>query len=79
MIKTIDVAHFILDELKKAKRLDHYDIMCKIQDKYGNEFIDINENGNQIISKKVLTAFGKLKKEHNIEWDRGDKSWFIDF
>ena len=50
-------------------------IVRDIKEEFGEEFVYINENGNFAIAKKVLTAFGKLKKEYDIEWDNYDKSW----
>jgi hypothetical protein len=46
-----------------------------IQEKFGDDFVYINENGNLAISKKVLNEFKKLKEQNNIEWDRSKRSW----
>ena len=46
-----------------------------IQEKFGDDFVYINENGNLAISKKVLNEFKKLKEQNNIEWDRSERSW----
>ena len=46
-----------------------------IQEKFGDDFVYINENGNLAISKKVLNEFKKLKEQNNIEWDRSERCW----
>ena len=74
-ISTKDVAQFMFDKLQKDGYLYQAQIVHDINKEFGEEFIYMNENGNPAISKKVLTAFGKLKKAYNIEWDNYDKSW----
>ncbi|WP_373034512.1 hypothetical protein [Sulfurimonas sp.] len=53
------------------------DIVYDIENTYGDEFVYENENGNMAIKKTVLTAFSKLKKEYDIEWNKSEKAWFL--
>jgi hypothetical protein len=76
-IKPTDVAMFMLRELQDKKRLYQENIVHEIKNKFGSDFYYINENGNLAISKKVLNAFNKLKKQYDIEWDSYDKSWIL--
>ncbi len=46
-----------------------------VQEKFGEEFVYENENGNLAISKKVLNEFKKLKEDNGIEWDRSERCW----
>lgn len=77
MADTIEVAQFMLNKLQENNSLYQYDTVIDIENIYGDEFVYQNENGNMAIAKKVLTAFSKLKKEHNIEWDKSEKAWFL--
>lgn len=64
----------ISEILEKGYVYQEY-IVQDIQEKFGEEFVYENENGNLAISKKVLNEFKKLKEDNGIEWDRSDKSW----
>jgi len=77
MPNTVDVAQFMLDNLKESNSMYQIDIVYDIENIYGNNFVYENKHGNMAIEKKVLTAFGKLKKEYNIEWDKSEKAWFL--
>ncbi len=74
-VNTKDVAQFMLQKLQTNDYLLQEQIVLDIKKEFGEEFVYINENGNPAIAKKVLTVFGKLKKEYDIEWDNHDKSW----
>ena len=77
MADTTEVAQFMLNKLQENNSLYQYDAVHDIENIYGNEFVYENESGNMAIAKKVLNAFSKLKKEHNIEWDKSEKAWFL--
>lgn len=69
------VAEFMISEILEKGYVYQEYIVQDIQEKFGDDFVYINENGNLAISKKVLNEFKKLKEQNNIEWDRSDKSW----
>lgn len=68
------VAEFMINEILENKYVYQESIVHDIQSKFGSDFVYENENGNLAISKKVLNQFKKLKDNHEIEWDRSDKS-----
>jgi hypothetical protein len=43
-------------------------------DRFGEEFVYENENGNYGIDKKVLKAFRDLT-EKSVVWERGSRMW----
>lgn len=69
------VAEFMINEILEKGYVYQEYLVHDIQEKFGDDFVYINENGNLAISKKVLNDFKKLKEQNNIEWDRSDKSW----
>ena len=69
------VAEFMINEILEKGYVYQEYLVHDIQEKFGDDFVYINENGNLAISKKVLNEFKKLKEQNNIEWDRSDKSW----
>lgn len=77
MANAKNVAKFMFDELEKNNSLYQSEVVYDIEKTYGNDFIYENENGNMAISKQVLNEFKKFKKEHDIEWDRSEKAWFL--
>ena len=46
----------------------------EILDRFGEEFVYENENGNWAISKPVLREFQKLTEE-TVVWERGGRFW----
>ena len=69
------VAEFMINEILKKGYVYQEYLVHDIQEKFGEEYVYVNENGNLAISKKVLNEFKKLKDVNGIEWDRSDKSW----
>jgi hypothetical protein len=70
----IDVAEWMLEELKRVDYLYQETVVCEISSKFGDEFTYLNDNGNLAISKKVLSAFKKLN-DGEVVWERGEKAW----
>jgi len=64
----------MLNELTINDSLYQKQILYDIKDKFGEEFVYINENGNYAIEKKVLTAFKKIINS-DIKWDNYEKCW----
>lgn len=69
------VAEFMINEILEKGYVYQEYLVHDIQEKFGEEYVYVNENGNLAISKKVLNEFKKLKDVNGIEWDRSDKSW----
>ncbi|MEY9884968.1 hypothetical protein [Bradyrhizobium sp. USDA 329] len=68
-----EVAQFMLDELKRVSFLYQEQVVHDIQQKFGDDFVYLNENGNYAISKKVLTVFRQLAPD--VVWERGERMW----
>ena len=69
------IAEFMINEILEKGYVYQEYLVHDIQEKFGDDFVYINENGNLAISKKVLNEFKKLKEQNNIEWDRSERSW----
>lgn len=69
------VAEFMISEIVDKGYAHQETTVFDIQNKFGDEFIYINENGNLAISKQVLNEFKKLKEANDIGWDSSDKYW----
>lgn len=74
MTSTKDVAEWMLKEINANDYLEQGAAVSTIQDKFGDDFVYTNDNGNLSISKKVLTAFNKLSGD-DVVWLRGEKAW----
>ena len=69
-----DVAAFMLKRLNEDKTLYQEVVVYEIQERYGDEFVYINENGNLGIDRNVLSEFRKLT-EGKVVWSRGERYW----
>lgn len=69
-----DVAEWMLHEVKFAGILYQQDAVNHILSNFGEEFIYVNENGNQSISKEVKKIFKKLHRG-KAAWDRDGFFW----
>jgi hypothetical protein len=74
MTSAEDIAKWMLSELEKDRILYQETAVCDIQDKFGESFVYYNQNGNQAISKEVLSEFRKLTGD-NVVWVRGERYW----
>jgi hypothetical protein len=68
------VAEWMLEELKREGTLDQETAVSEIEDKFGEQFVYANENGNPAIGKDVLAAFRKLTKD-SVVWIKEDRCW----
>jgi hypothetical protein len=73
-ISASDVASFMLERLATDNDLYQDVIVSEILDRFGDEFVYTNDNGNLAIEKKVLAAFRKLT-EGDVVWDRRERYW----
>lgn len=69
-----DVAIWMRDKIIKEKRMYQEYVVYEIRDKFGEEFIYTNDNGNPAISKAVLKEFRKLT-EDLVVWEKGERCW----
>jgi hypothetical protein len=69
-----DVAKWMLDALEKTGRLYQQDVAWQIEKNFGRKFVTHDNNGNPVISKKVLQRFRQATVSH-IVWARKEKCW----
>lgn len=71
-----DIAQWLMDEIAERGRNRSYQrtLVPKIRERFGEEWLYKNHNGNWAIDRRVLKAFGPLKTE-NVLWERADQSW----
>jgi hypothetical protein len=69
-----DVAQWMLEELKRETYLYQNMVVYDIEEKFGEEFTHINDNGNPAIDQRVLKEFRKLT-EQTVVWERGERLW----
>ena len=69
-----DVAQWIYDEINRVGILYQYEASQEIEQRFGEEFVYTNENGNPAIHRGVLAKFRKLHGG-TVEWDRSDFRW----
>lgn len=70
----LDVAKWMLEQLKEKKRLYQETAVYQIRKLFGEEYSYRNENGNFAISKEVLNEFRKMSEAIAI-WERGERAW----
>lgn len=71
---TYDVAEWMIKEVRFSGILYQQDAVHYILTNFGEEFIYVNENGNQSISKDVKKIFKKLHSGR-AAWDRDGFFW----
>lgn len=74
MATSREVADWMLEQLKREDTLHQESVVGDIEDKFGDEFVYENENGNLAISKGVLAEFRKLTGE-TVVWSRAERFW----
>jgi len=67
------IAEFMKAELDRTKWLYQQDIVTKIQQRFGKQFVYFNKNGGLAIGKGVLQEFNKLTPD--CVWERHQKCW----
>ena len=65
-----DVAKWMVGELTKHEMLDQQSAVYYIGEKFGQQFVYANANGNPAIDKKVLKEFHELTDD-TVVWERG--------
>jgi hypothetical protein len=69
-----EVAQWMAEQVRAHGELRQEDAVYDIEEKFGEEFVYENENGNPAITKEVLRHFTKLTAE-DVVWQRGEKTW----
>lgn len=69
-----DVAEWMLEELEESDYLYQEVVAAEILDRFGEEFVYYNQNGNLAISREVLARFRELTEE-TVVWDRSERLW----
>jgi hypothetical protein len=69
-----DVAKWMVGELTKHEMLDQQSTVYYIGEKFGQQFVYANANGNPAIDKKVLKEFRELTDD-TVVWERGQRCW----
>lgn len=70
----LEVAKWLLEKIERENYVYQEDVVYKIQENFGKEFVYSNENGNLAISKGVLKQFRKIS-EHSVVWVKGERCW----
>ncbi|GFD75678.1 hypothetical protein KUL113_50980 [Tenacibaculum sp. KUL113] len=75
MSESKEVAEWMLEQFVN-RTLYQQDVVYKIQEKFGDDFVYTNNSGGLSIDKGVLNQFRKLT-EGKVQWSRGDKAWIM--
>ena len=73
-VSDVDVAKWMLQELEAYDRLYQDQAASHIQSYFGERFVYTSENGNLLISKKVLKEF-RMLTPHTVVWNRRELFW----
>ena len=64
----------MLEQFGAKDELYQDDAAYRIAEKFGNDFVYINDNGNLAIGKPVLREFRKLTEGVAV-WERSERRW----
>lgn len=78
-----EVAVWLLAHVEAATRQDgrvyQEHVVWSLRDRFGEDWVYHNANGNPAIDPRVLSAWRKLPGwGEGFRWDRGDRSWVRD-
>ena len=68
------IAEWMLEELDRSEYLYQEDVVIEIDNRFGEGFTYLNENGNLAIDKRVLNAFKKFTGD-TVVWEKGERMW----
>jgi len=68
-----DIAQFMADQFNDRDYVYQSQIVNAIIEKFGDEYIYRNKNGNRAISPEVLKLFRQLTRD--VVWERGSQRW----
>lgn len=69
----IEVAEYMTSQINENEVLYQDEIVHKIEEEFGDEFVYVNKNGNVSIDQNVLEKFRDLTPE--VVWVRGERMW----
>lgn len=69
-----EVAAWMLAEVQRDGVLYQETVVGDIEQRFGGEFVVVNDNGNSAIRRDVLSAFRELSGE-SVVWERGERLW----
>lgn len=72
--KCEEIAHWMLHEVKERGILRQEDVVAHIKNRYGNQYLYVNEAGHTSIDKEVKKIYKKLHKGR-VAWDRDGFFW----
>jgi len=72
--KSNEIAQWMLDEVKEQGMLPQETVVSYIKEKYGEQYLYTNENGNLSIDKEVKKLFKKMHRGQ-VAWDRDGFFW----
>ncbi len=61
--KPSDVARWMLTQIDAGNPLYQYVAAVEIRDRFGDDFVHTNDNGNDAVAPSVLKAFKQLSLE----------------
>ena len=70
-----EIAEWMWDEFHERNGLIHGYIVRDIRERFGEEFIYRNKNGNFGIRKDILREFRRLTEDEDVVWSRGIRVW----
>lgn len=74
------IAAYLMQRLEAEEQVAQADFVRDVEQRFGAQFVYINENGNPAVDQRVYRVFAKLKKAHprKVEWDRRGFVWYLD-
>ncbi len=64
----------MLEHVQRNAYLDHETAVLEIEQRFGEPFVYLNDQGNQAIAAEVLREFRRISKE-TVVWERGERVW----
>ncbi|MGO7484071.1 hypothetical protein ACCT28_23005 [Rhizobium ruizarguesonis] len=69
-----DVAEWMIEFMGQDYWLYQEIVVYEIRDRFGEDYVYLNQSGNLAISRAVLKEFRKLT-EGKLVWERGERAW----
>jgi hypothetical protein len=70
------VARWMHDKVMSAECLAQYEVVYEIDQRFGERFTYVNDNGGRAIDKVVLRKFTALNRD-TVVWSRGHREWRV--
>lgn len=74
MISPEEIAQHMLDQLNESDVLYQDVVASDIATRFGDDYVNINNNGNLAINRKVLDAFNRITG-NEVVWVRSERMW----